>query len=105
MQLSSILEGSIPSNMHVSLIDIQTRIIHNQYMSKGILIEQLNGSRYDLKLVVGDLNYVTEMTEKTLADIPSEFSLGQNYPSQYQFPQPEDRCMKKDIHLDLMPQY
>jgi len=83
MQLSSILEGSIPSNMHVSLIDIQTRIIHNQYMSKGILIEQLNGSSYDLKLVVGDFNYVTEMTEKTLADIPSEFSLGQNYPNPF----------------------
>ena len=83
MQLSSILEGSIPSNMHVSLIDIQTRIIHNQYMSKGILIEQLNGSSYDLKLVVGDFNYVTEMTDKTLADIPSKFSLGQNYPNPF----------------------
>lgn len=83
MQLSSILEGSIPSNMHVSLIDIQMRIIHNQYMSKGILIEQLNGSSYDLKLVVGDFNYVREITEKTLASIPAEFSLGQNYPNPF----------------------
>ena len=83
LELSSLIKKNIPSELKVSLVDIQTRIIHNQFLNMGVTITESNQYGYDLKLVAGDAQFVRETSEKILADIPSEFSLGQNYPNPF----------------------
>jgi len=83
LELSSFIKEDLPSELKVSLVDIQTRMIHDQFLNTGLFITEAIQDGYDLKLVAGDAQFVRETSEKILADIPSKFSLGQNYPNPF----------------------
>ena len=38
---------------------------------------------YDIKIVIGELDYVQKMSDEILENIPSTFSLSQNYPNPF----------------------
>ena len=69
--------------MRVSLVDIQTRNIYDQFLTNGVTITETIRDGYDFKLIAGDAQYVSEKSNQILDDIPSEFSLEQNYPNPF----------------------
>ena len=50
---------------------------------------------YDIKIVIGELDYVQKMSDEILENIPSTFSLSQNYPN------PFNPLTKLDYNLPL----
>jgi len=81
--LSGSMDRSYPSDLHISLIDISSRTVINDFIQSRLQIEQMITGQYDLKIIAGDRSYVLQMLEDILADIPEEFALGQNYPNPF----------------------
>tara|TARA_B110000438_G_scaffold262296_1_gene273506 strand:- start:3 stop:1436 length:1434 start_codon:yes stop_codon:yes gene_type:complete len=73
----------IPSDLVVVALDIPKRKVHDQFLLKGITIEERLTSAYDIKLIIGDAVYVQSTVQEILADIPEKFSLSQNYPNPF----------------------
>ena len=76
-------EGSIPSDIIVSVLDIQTRKVYRNALSSHIIINDRLNLGYELKFVIGDEFYVESMLLEILSQIPSEFVLGKNYPNPF----------------------
>ena len=76
-------EGSFPSDIIVSVLDIQTRKIYRNALSSPIIINDRLNLGYELKFVIGDGFYVESMLLEILSQIPSEFVLGKNYPNPF----------------------
>ena len=76
-------EGSFPSDIIVSVLDIQTRKIYRNALSSPIIINDRLNLGYELKFVIGDEFYVESMLLEILSQIPSEFVLGKNYPNPF----------------------
>ena len=76
-------EGSFPSDIIVSVLDIQTRKIYRNALSSHIIINDRLNLGYELKFVIGDEFYVESMLLEILSQIPSEFVLGKNYPNPF----------------------
>ena len=83
LELSSLIKKNLPSELKVSLVDIQTRTIHDQFLNMGLTITESNQYGYDLRLIAGDAQFVMESSQKILDAIPSEFLLSQNYPNPF----------------------
>ncbi len=77
------LLGQKPEDLCFALIDIEKRIVFDDFISAGIGIDKVNNKVYDLKLIAGDQNYVLEMAQKIINNIPKEYSLSQNYPNPF----------------------
>jgi hypothetical protein len=83
LELTSLFEGSLPPELNISLVDIQSRVIYDQFLVTGITISESTLDGYDLRLIAGDAQFVMESSQKILDEIPSEFLLSQNYPNPF----------------------
>jgi hypothetical protein len=83
VQFSAAAEGSIPPEISVVVLDIQTRKIYTDVLVNPFSIDERLSLAYELKFVAGDPAYVESMLLEILSQIPSEFSLGQNYPNPF----------------------
>ena len=83
VQFSAAAEGSIPPEISVAVLDIQTRKIYTDVLVNPFTIDERLNLAYELKFVAGDPAYVESMLLEILSQIPSEFSLGQNYPNPF----------------------
>ena len=83
VKFMAIDEGSFPSDIVVSVLDIQTREIYTDALSNPIIINDRLSLGYELKFVIGDQYYVESMLLEILSQIPSEFVLGKNYPNPF----------------------
>ena len=83
VKFMAIDEGSFPSDIVVSVLDIQTRKIYTDALSSPIIINDRLSLGYELKFVIGDQYYVESMLLEILSQIPSEFVLGKNYPNPF----------------------
>ena len=81
--LSGILDGIIPEELIIALVDIQTREVLYDFIINGLEINKESPTPYDIKLVAGDQEYVNMTVQEILNNIPIEFSLGQNYPNPF----------------------
>ena len=81
--MSGKLKGSIPEGLVIALIDIAEREISYELLNPGIIIPKHYSQSYDMKLVLGDLDYVNQMTQEILTNIPEKYSLSQNYPNPF----------------------
>ena len=83
VQFSAAADGSIPPEISVAVLDIQTRKIYQDVLVNSFTIDDRLSLAYELKFVAGDPAYVESMLLEILSQIPSEFALGQNYPNPF----------------------
>lgn len=83
VQFSAVAGGSIPPEISVAVLDIQTRKIYTHVLVNPFSIDDRLSLAYELKFVAGDPAYVESMLLEILSQIPSEFALGQNYPNPF----------------------
>ena len=76
------LRGLTP-RISTAIIDIPDRKIIYNFLEKGLEIVKESQLSYDLKLIVGDEDFVINTAEAILNDIPEKFSLSQNYPNPF----------------------
>ena len=76
------LRGLTP-RISTAIIDIPDRKIIYNFLEKGLEIIKESQISYDLKLIVGDEDFVFNTAEAILNDIPEKFSLSQNYPNPF----------------------
>ena len=81
--LNGNLDGIVPEELVIALVDIQNREVLYDFIIDGLEINKESGIPYDIKLVAGDQEYVNMTVQEILNNIPIEFSLGQNYPNPF----------------------
>jgi hypothetical protein len=81
--VSANVGSSLPEGLVVQVVDIPNRMVYDQFLVNGIIIDDKLTESYDMKLVAGDQQYVEETVLKILSEIPEEFSLSQNYPNPF----------------------
>ena len=93
--LSGVLKGKIPEGLSIAFIDIPERKVIFDFLEYGVQIMKNPKISYDIKIVIGELDYVQKMSDEILENIPSTFSLSQNYPN------PFNPVTKLDYNLPL----
>ena len=93
--LSGILKGKIPEGLSIAIIDIPERKAIFNFLEYGLQIIKNSNISYDIKIIMGELDYVQQMSDEILENIPSTFSLSQNYPN------PFNPVTKLDYNLPL----
>ena len=93
--LSGILKGKIPEGLSIAIIDIPERKVAFNFLEYGLQIIKNSNISYDIKIIMGELDYVQQMSDEILENIPSIFSLSQNYPN------PFNPVTKLDYNLPL----
>ena len=93
--LSGVLKGKIPEELSIAIIDIPERKAIFDFLEYGVQIIKNPKISYDIKIVIGELDYVQKMSDEILENIPSIFSLSQNYPN------PFNPITKLDYNLPL----
>jgi hypothetical protein len=81
--VSAEVSSSLPDGLVIQVVDIPNRMVYDQFLVNGIIIDDKLTESYDMKLVAGDQQYVEETVLKILSEIPEEFSLNQNYPNPF----------------------
>lgn len=81
--VSADVASTLPAALVVQVVDIPKRIVYDQFLVNGIIIDDKLTDGYDMKLVAGDKQYVEETVLQILSGIPEEFSLSQNYPNPF----------------------
>lgn len=84
---SIILSGEsldyLPEGSIVSVLDISTRDIIENFLSTGYTIEGNIDGAYDLRFVIGERSFVESTLMDLLSQIPEKFSISQNYPNPF----------------------
>ena len=93
--LSGTLKGKIPEGLSIAIIDIPERKATFNFLEYGLQIIKNSMISYDIKIIMGELDYVQKMSDEILENIPSTFSLSQNYPN------PFNPVTKLDYNLPL----
>ena len=93
--LSGVLKGKIPEELSIAIIDIPERKAIFDFLEYGLQIIKNSNISYDIKIIMGELDYVQQMSDEILENIPSIFSLSQNYPN------PFNPVTKLDYNLPL----
>ena len=93
--LSGTLKGKIPEGLSIAIIDIPDRKVTFNFLEYGLQIIRNSNISYDIKIIMGELDYVQQMSDEILENIPSTFSLSQNYPN------PFNPVTKLDYNLPL----
>ena len=83
--LSHDLQGNLPPDNRIILLDVMTREVHDLLADDRplTLTNYREEFPYHLKVVAGSASYVEYTTREILAQLPSDFSLAQNYPNPF----------------------
>tara|TARA_B100000287_G_scaffold225046_1_gene212376 strand:+ start:629 stop:2422 length:1794 start_codon:yes stop_codon:yes gene_type:complete len=76
-------QRELAPGISTALIDIPRREIAYNFLEEGYEIIKESHVAYDLKLIVGDENFILNTSQAILNGIPEKFSLSQNYPNPF----------------------
>ena len=72
-----------PENIIVALVDLQKKAAYRDIMETGLMIEEKATVGYDLKMVIGETEFVENEIQRILNGMPTEYTLGYNYPNPF----------------------
>ena len=72
-----------PENIVVALVDLQKKTAYRDIMETGLRIPEKATVGYDLKMVVGESEFVENEIQRILNGMPTEYALGYNYPNPF----------------------
>ena len=72
-----------PENIIVALVDLQKKAAYRDIMETGLMIEEKATVGYDLKMVTGESEFVENEIQRILNGMPTEYTLGYNYPNPF----------------------
>ena len=72
-----------PENIVVALVDLQSRTPYRDIMETGIVISEKSTVGYDMKMVIGEEDFVNNEIQRILDGMPTQYSLGYNYPNPF----------------------
>ena len=72
-----------PENIIVALVDLQKKAAYRDIMETGLMIEEKATVGYDLKMVIGEIEFVENEIQRILNGMPTEYTLGYNYPNPF----------------------
>jgi len=72
-----------PENIIVALVDLQKKAAYRDIMETGLRIAEKATVGYDLKLVVGESEFVENEIQRILNGMPTEYAIGYNYPNPF----------------------
>ena len=72
-----------PENIIVALVDLQKKVAYRDIMETGLRIAEKATVGYDLKMVVGESEFVENEIQRILNGMPTEYALGYNYPNPF----------------------
>ena len=72
-----------PENIVVALVDLQKKAAYRDIMETGIRIAEKATVGYDLKMVIGESEFVENEIQRILDGMPTEYTLGYNYPNPF----------------------
>ena len=72
-----------PENIIVALVDLQKKVAYRDIMETGLRIAEKATVGYDLKMVIGESEFVENEIQRILNGMPTEYSIGYNYPNPF----------------------
>ena len=72
-----------PENIIVALVDLQKKVAYRDIMETGLRIAEKATVGYDLKMVIGESEFVENEIQRILNGMPTEYALGYNYPNPF----------------------
>ena len=72
-----------PENIIVALVDLQKKAAYRDIMETGLRIAEKATVGYDLKMVIGESEFVENEIQRILNGMPTEYTLGYNYPNPF----------------------
>ena len=72
-----------PENIIVALVDLQKKAAYRDIMETGLMIAEKATVGYDLKMVIGETEFVENEIQRILNGMPTEYTLGYNYPNPF----------------------
>ena len=72
-----------PENIIVAMVDLQKKVAYRDIMETGLWIEEKATVGYDLKMVIGESEFVENEIQRILNGMPTEYTLGYNYPNPF----------------------
>ena len=76
-------KDNLPPELNFALLDVPNKNVISNILSESITIQESLGNGYDITIVSGDEQYVSDMITNILEAIPAEYSLSQNYPNPF----------------------
>ena len=93
--LSGVFKGNKFEELSIAIIDIPKRKVIFDFLDRGIQIIKDSRVAYDIKVIIGESDYVEKMSDEILNNIPTAYYLSQNYPN------PFNPMTKLDYNLPL----
>ena len=93
--LSGVFKGNKFEGLSIAIIDIPKRKVIFDFLDRGIQITKDSRVAYDIKVIIGESDYVEKMSDEILNNIPTAYYLSQNYPN------PFNPMTKLDYNLPL----
>ena len=75
--------NDLPPGLDFALLDIPNKNVLRNIFSESITIQESLKNGYDITIIAGDEQYVTDMITNILEAIPAKYSLSQNYPNPF----------------------
>ena len=72
-----------PENIIVALVDLQKKVAYRDIIETGLRIAEKATVGYDLKMVIGESEFVENEIQRILNGMPTEYTLGYNYPNPF----------------------
>ena len=72
-----------PENIIVALVDLQKKVAYRDIMETGLRIAEKATVGYDLKMLIGESEFVENEIQRILNGMPTEYTLGYNYPNPF----------------------
>ena len=72
-----------PENIVIALVDLQNRTANRDIMETGIIISEKSTVGYDMKVVIGQSDFVENEIQRILDGMPTQYTLGYNYPNPF----------------------
>ena len=65
------------------MVDLQQKVAYRDIMETGLMIAEKATVGYDLKMVVGESEFVESEIQRILNGMPTEYAIGYNYPNPF----------------------
>ena len=76
-------KDNLPLGLSFAFLDVPNKNVISNILSESITIQESLGNGYDITIVSGEEQYVSDMITNLLEAIPAEYSLSQNYPNPF----------------------